>query len=188
MVEERVSTSRPIGLLMTAALFLLFAVLIGSGGLYFYKGTLEKTIEQNKKDLSLAQNRFEPAKIAQMQLVDKRLQAASEVLSKHIAISPIFQALEEITLKTVRYTKFSYNLNNTGSPKVKVRMNGVAVGYRSVALQSDLFPKNRNIIDPVFSNLVLDERGNVTFDLDFSVDPTFVDYKEMLKRASSTTP
>ena len=67
-------------------------------------------------------------------------------------------------------------------------MNGVAVGYRSVALQSDLFPKNRNIIDPVFSNLVLDERGNVTFDLDFSVDPTFVDYKEMLKRASSTTP
>jgi hypothetical protein len=59
-------------------------------------------------------------------------------------------------------------------------MTGLAVGYSSVALQSDLFAKNKNLIDPVFSNLVLDEKGNVIFDLEFSVDPSFVDYKQML--------
>jgi len=62
-------------------------------------------------------------------------------------------------------------------------MNGVAVGYRSIALQSDLFSTKdigKNFIEPVFSNLTLDDKGNVIFDLEFSVDPSFVDYKQML--------
>ena len=59
-------------------------------------------------------------------------------------------------------------------------MSGVAIGYRSIALQSDLFAKNKNLIDPVFSNLTLDNSGNVVFDLEFSVDPNFVNYQQAL--------
>ena len=61
-----------------------------------------------------------------------------------------------------------------------VKTSGIAVGYKSVALQSDLFTKNKNLIDPVFSNLSLDNSGNVVFDLEFSVDPSLVNYKTML--------
>ena len=53
-------------------------------------------------------------------------------------------------------------------------MSGLAIGYRSVALQSDLFAQNKNLIDPVFSNLTLDDKGNVLFDLEFSVDPSLL--------------
>jgi hypothetical protein len=52
------------------------------------------------------------------------------------------------------------------------------LGYRSIALQSDLFTQNKNLIDPVFSNLTLDNSGNVLFDLEFLVDPSFVNYKQ----------
>jgi len=83
-------------------------------------------------------------------------------------------------MKTVRYTKFSYILENDKKAKVTVKMSGIAVGYKSVALQSDLFAKNKNIIDPIFSNLTLDNSGNVLFDLEFLVDPSFVDYKQAL--------
>lgn len=83
-------------------------------------------------------------------------------------------------MKTIRYTKFSYSVGSDKESGVKIKMTGVAVGYSSVALQSDLFTKNKNLIDPIFSNLVLDDKGNVTFDLEFSVDPTLVDYKQML--------
>ena len=69
--------------------------------------------------------------------------------------------------------------------KVLVKINGTAVGYRSVALQSDFFTKNKNIIDPVFSNLVLDDKGNVQFNLDFSVDPTLIDYTQTIKTTSN---
>lgn len=133
-----------------------------------------------QSNLNLAKNRFEPSKITELQVLDRRLRDSTEILSKHIAISPIFTALQGITMKTVRYTKFSYELGADESSKITVKMSGLAVGYKSVALQSDLFTKNKNIIDPVFSNLTLDDKGNVLFDLEFSVDPSFVDYKQML--------
>lgn len=180
MLEERVVKSRPTGLLVIISIFILFTVLIASGGLYFYKGILTKNIVKMENDLNLAKNRFEPAKINQLQVLDKRLQASNTILSKHIAISPIFKTLQELTMKTVRYTKFSYGLSADKNPKIVVKMSGQAVGYRSIALQSDLFKKNKYLIDPVFSNLSLNDKGSVLFDLEFSVDPNFVDYKQML--------
>ena len=108
--------------------------------------------------------------------MDKRLRASNEILANHIAVTPIFQALQDLTMKTVRYTKFAYMFSKE---KIGVQMSGVAIGYSSVALQSDLFAKNKNLIDPVFSNLSLDDHGYVVFDLEFSVDPSFVNYKQV---------
>jgi hypothetical protein len=180
IVEERATASKPVGLFTIFSLFILFAVLLGSIGLFFYKGILTKDISKMENDLNLAKNRFEPSKITELQVLDKRLRASSEILSHHIAISPVFQALQLLTMKTVRYTKFSYDLGGERNAKVVIKMSGLAIGYRSIALQSDLFAQNKNLIDPVFSNLTLDDKGNVLFDLEFSVDPSFVDYKQML--------
>jgi hypothetical protein len=92
-------------------------------------------------------------------------------------------------MKTVRYTKFGYILGEDPQhSRITIKMNGTAIGYRSVALQSDLFTENKNLIDPVFSNLTLDDKGNVNFDLEFSVDPSFVDYKTMLKTMTAPAP
>ncbi len=181
MIESHATPTRSVGIFTVASIFILFAILIASGGLYFYKGVLTKQITDMQSNLELAKARFEPTKIAELQTLDKRLQAANEVLSKHLTVSPIFAALEGVTMKTVRFTKFSYTLDNSArTPKVEVHMSGMAVGYGSVALQSDLFAKNKNFINPVFSNLKLDEKGNVLFDLEFSVDPAFLSYKQTL--------
>lgn len=159
-------------------------MVLASGGLYFYKTSLASNIKKMEEALTLAKNRFEPEAITQLQVLDKRLTASKEVLSNHVAINPIFKALSAITMKSVRYTKFSYDLGATKDSKVVVKLSGQTNGYRSVALQSDLFAKDKNLINPVFSNLTLDSKGNVLFDLEFSVDPTFVSYKHMLERES----
>jgi hypothetical protein len=133
-------------------------------------------------------------------VLDKRLRASTEILASHIAISPVFEALSAITMKTIRYTDFSYRLAEESTTtnttprapqaskesKMVITMSGVATGYRAIALQSDLFAtkdEGKHFINPVFSNLTLNENGNVVFDLEFSVDPAFVNYKTML-----TTP
>jgi len=180
IIAERAISARPVGILLIASIFILFTVLLATGGLYFYKGILTKNIAGMENTLNLAKNRFEPSKISELQVLDKRLRASSEILSKHIAITPVFQALQLLTMKTVRYTKFSYDLGTDKDARVIIKMSGQAIGYSSVALQSDLFAKNKNFIDPIFSNLTLDNSGNVLFDLEFSVDPSFVDYKQML--------
>lgn len=182
ILDEHVISSRPVSIFLIISLFILFAVLLGTGGLYFYKGVVSKNIVSMENTLTLAQNRFEPSKIIELQVLDKRLRAASEILSKHIVTTPIFKVLEQVTMKTVRYTKFNYELTTEKNINimVNIKMSGIAVGYRSIALQSDLFTKNKNLIDPIFSNLTLDNNGNVVFDLEFSVDPSFVNYKQML--------
>jgi len=180
MIEERVSASRSIGFLAIISILIFFTVVVATGGLYFYKGVLAKNIEKMENDLNLAKNRFEPSKILQLQVLNERLNASSEILKKHIVVSPIFKALQQVTMKTISYTKFGYYIDDIDG-RIVVKMSGIAVGYRSVALQSDLLTKNKNLIDPVFSNLLLDDKGNVLFDLEFSVNPDFVNYRKALE-------
>ena len=180
ILNEQVQVPHSVGLFSVLAIFVFLTMLLATGALYLYQGVLGKKIDSMQSALAVAKNRFEPAKIAQLQVLDKRLKASGEVLRNHVTVSPIFQALEAITMKTVRYTRFDYNFGGQNQ-KVKINLSGVAVGYRSIALQSDLFAKNKNLIDPVFSNLTLDEKGNVLFDLEFSVDSSFINYSAMLK-------
>ena len=178
MIEERVKIARPAGLLIIISVLILFTSLLATGGLFFYKNIETANITQKQNDINLAKSRFEPSKITELQVLDRRLRASSEILSNHIAITPIFQSLAALTMRNVQYLKFGYTLGDDG--KIVVKMSGIAVGYRSIALQSDLYLQNKSIIDPAFSNLTLDDSGNVLFDLIFSVDPSFVNYKQSL--------
>lgn len=180
MIKERAISSRPISIFFIGAVFILFVALLTAGGLYFYKGVVTKNITEMQNTLSLAQNRFEPSRITELQILDKRLNASTEILSNHLVVTPIFIALENLTMKTVRYTKFDYELGTDKNETIDVKISGQAIGYRSVALQADLFNQNKNLINPVFSNLTLDNSGNVLFDLEFTVDPSFVNYKKSL--------
>ena len=98
---------------------------------------------------------------------------------------------ETPTIKTIRYTKFSYDLGTDKSAKVVVKMSGQAswtLGYKAIALQSDIFTQNKYFIDPIFSNLSPDKKGNILFDLEFSVDPDFVDYNKVIKTENINSP
>lgn len=173
--------SSSVGIFTLIGIFCFITVALASVGLYFYKDFLNKNVLQMEKNLTLARNRFEPQKIQELQRLDKKLSSASEILKNHIAISPIFEKLSAITLKSIRFTKFSYEFDKSKNTKVVVKMSGAATGYRAIALQSDMFTKEKYFIDPVFSNLALDEKGSVLFDLEFLVDPVFVDYKQMIE-------
>ncbi len=177
IVEERAVSAQPIGFLFIISIIILFAVLLGTGGLYFYKVSIQNDIAKKQQSLSLAQNSFEPSKITELQLLDKRLSAATEILDNHIAVTPIFSELQSITMESVRFTKFSYTLGTDTNPNIDVKMSGTATGYRPLALQSDLFGQDKYFINPIFSNLTLDNSGNILFDLEFSVRPSFVNYK-----------
>jgi hypothetical protein len=184
IVRERVIMPRSISFMTIVAIFILFAVLIGTGGLYFYKSVLSKNITEMENTLSLARNRFEPTKIAEIQALDNRLKAATEILGNHISITPIFKELEKVTMKTIRFTSFGYTLPTESDSRLAIQLKGIAIGYRAVALQEDLFAKNKNFIETVFSNLQLDDKGYVLFDLNFSVDPSFVNYKQTVATES----
>ena len=114
--------------------------------------------------------------------------ASKEVLANHVVVSPVFEALQAETLKSISFTKFAY-VYEPLKKTVDVKMSGKATGYDAIALQSDELVKNKYIKDPVFSNLNVDDKGRVVFDLQFSVDASYVNFDDVLARdASSAEP
>lgn len=184
VVPERTEARRPIGILMVLSILILLTVLVAYGGLYVYKNSLNQSLTSKQKALDLAKNRFEPGRLAELKTLDRQLKAANLILESHISISPIFEILQEATMKTIRYTSFAYELRDNGV--VFVKLTGEANGYRSIALQSNLLSERTEILDPVFSNLALDARGNVLFDLSFSVNKSLVSYKENVDKGAYT--
>ena len=106
----------------------------------------------------------------------------NEIIDNHITASPVFEILSDLTLKQIRYSEFSFTVDENNSKQATVLLSGKADGYRTIALQADLFSSNRNIVDPIFSNLVLDERGQVLFDLSFEVPIDTILYKNNLNQ------
>jgi len=99
MIEQGTVAKRPIGLLVIVSIFIFVVIVLISGGVYFYKNMLTTNLTQMQSDLEKAKNRFEPSKINELKLLDKRLQSSTEILSNHVIISPIFEALQAITLR-----------------------------------------------------------------------------------------
>ena len=59
-------------------------------------------------------------------------------------------------------------------------MTGQAKSFNSVALQSDVFGTERSFKDPIFSNFSLNERGDVIFNFQTTVDPKLLLYREIV--------
>ena len=123
--------------------------------------------------LTRAKESFDPGLLSVFENLDRRLNAAEDLLEEHTTLTPLFVLLDELTLKSIRYNYFSY-VNNGQAAAVK--MSGEALDFPSIALQALEYNKNGRLINPIFSNLGVEQGGNVTFDVSFNVDTALVSY------------
>lgn len=147
---------------------------LSAGGAYVYLGYLKKSQETVKTNLEKNIKAFEPQTIETYVRLSSRLNAAHTLLSKHISLSNVFDYLSDATLKTVRFNDFKYQLEGNGN--ISLTMNGEARNYNAVAYQSQVFGQKRDLKNLIFSDLDLDEKGNVVFKLSSDIEPTFAYY------------
>lgn len=178
------SRSGSFGLVNVVSFVVMIISLLIAGGAYLYRDSLSQRVNEMRVSLDRAQNIFEPELLQELQTFDKRLRAADEILGNHLAVSPIFEVLQDITLPTVRYVDFTYEIDNVNPNVVHVVMSGEAVSYDAITLQADLFSKNRFIRNPIFSNFSLSRTGNVDFNLMFDVSRSLVNFEQKIERGS----
>ena len=159
------------GLFNLIGVVIFIAALVAATVAYFAKVTFERQVTLMSRQLEIARGAFEPSLIAEMQRLDKKLQAATAVLRDHLSLSPLFVELEKSTLKQVQFTDFNYAFEANA---VEIKMAGKANDYKTIALQNDLLAVNKYLKNILFSNMVLDEAGRVKFDLTFNIDPAFL--------------
>ncbi|MDQ5957858.1 MAG: hypothetical protein QG665_190 [Patescibacteria group bacterium] len=167
------------GIMMMIALVIIGLSLFLFAGAYSYRyvldlqvnkpcagdGTacgLKATVDNTRKELGIDSiNRYNR--------LDKKMKVAESLINSHTTLVPLFDLLERLTLHSVRYTKIDLDGE-------KVFFEGVATGYTDLAAQLKVFEGNNSIRGAVFSNLGLDQAGNVTFSLELMPVPSLLAY------------
>ncbi len=185
-IVSSASDKAPRSLFSLVATFLLVLSIVLSGGLFGYKLFLTKQKESLSASLNIARDSFEKDTIDELSLFDKRTEAAKQILSNHLVMTPMFTLLGDITIPSVQYTSFHQQATDKG---FLVTIEGVARDYRSIALQADEFNSTKGLAfqNVLFSNLEKDKNNNILFNLKFNVDPSLLSYEknDLLEQASS---
>ncbi len=129
-----------------------------------------------------------------MQRLSDRISSVKTLIQNHVVVSPIFAALQATTLQSVQYQSFTYQFvtdPTTNAKMVQVEITGTALSYATLALQSDAYAQSSLIKNPIFSQLVVDDKTqDVGFKLDFTVDPNALAYTTFVNSlpAATATP
>jgi hypothetical protein len=144
---------------------------------FAYNFYLGYSIKKMGAELEAARAELDQDSITEITRLNSRIVSTQGLISKHVVMSPLFKFLENSTLKNVRFSDFDFS---TDKNALILTMKGEARGYSAVALQADIFNKSKFIKDPIFSDLRLDDAGNVTFIVKMSIDPSLVSYKKLI--------
>jgi len=174
-----VRPSGDVNLLLILSILSFIITAAAAGGVYLFKISLQKDIQQKDAEIKSAQQSFGLETIEYLKLRARHFSAASEVLSKHLAPSSLFKFLEEHTLRNVRFTSFELKIGDDGT--VTLAMDGEARGFNAVAYQSEVFVGlNKDFINPSFSDFALDDLGNVEFRFETQVNKSIVSYEQTI--------
>jgi len=180
-VVESQPDSGGVSLFLLLSIILFIVAIAMAGGVWVWKQSLVSQIEKDKAALVAAKESYEEDTLTPLIRLNDRIEESKVLLSKHLAVSPVFSLLEQNVLRNIRLKtmKFSY----TSSDKIKVDLSGFAVSYEALSKQSDAFGDvnlRKFIIGPVISDFNPTTDGSIAFNFTTSVDPRLVSYENAL--------
>lgn len=175
-----VRMSRPMGILTLIGFLLVLVVLVMAGGLWIYRGSLQKQVAEAQAILADTQKFFEPTVLNELKTVSRRIAVGKTLLANHAAVSPFLSLLSDSTLPQVRFSRLDLSMDGE---RPTILLSGEAEGYRVIAQQSRVFGQYGSIRDHLFSNFVLTPKGRVSFDLAVNPDPRLLTFRTRLAEA-----
>ncbi len=107
-------------------------------------------------------------------------------MGSHVALSKLFDELEQKVLASVRFTDFSYDSTSAG--RVLLTSTGQAASYNAIALQSGDFSKSDIITDPIFSEVNIGTTGAIHFDFTALINSGRIRYTPAQVSATPQNP
>lgn len=162
----------------TLAVLVFTLSAISAGLVFLYNAYLNYHIGNMSAELDSARATLDPGTITELTRLNSRLVSTKELLSKHTILSPLLTFLETSTIGSVRFSNFSYVLDEAGPT---LTISGEANGYMSLALQADILSKSPYLKNVAFSDLTLDQQGNVLFSMTAILDQSLVSYDKLVE-------
>ncbi len=159
------------GVIVTLVFLIMLAAV---GGVFGYTKYLESDISVKKDALNVAVGDVNLEEIHALLVADTQLKSAASLLQGHLMPTRFFEHLEDLTLHSIQFTDFSY----TAYPgkNAHIQMSGTSNSYSSLALQSDVFAQDDQVVSALFSSFDLSDTGRVTFEVDMEINNTLTSY------------
>jgi len=173
--------SKPVkggGLYGYAAIVIFVISVVLAVAVFGFRFYIKGTINRMSEEIADRRDTLIPNSSKEFIRLNNQIQSTQTLLNNHIVTTPLFDYLESATVKNVRFDEFSYNTSPSG---VELIMRGEASGYSAIALQADIFNKGGFFKDQNFSDLGLDEKGNVTFTYKTVVSPNLISYQKQIE-------
>ncbi|MDB5204689.1 MAG: protein of unknown function with transrane region [Candidatus Taylorbacteria bacterium] len=177
---------KPLGFFSFISSIIFFITVLVAGGAFGWDKYLETSKAKIQSDLERNVKSFEPQTLDEYVRLNNRIDSAKTLLASHVAVSYIFDFLQESTIQSVKFNDFKYEVGPDGT--ASLTMNGQAKSYNAVAYQAEVFGKERALKTPLFSNLDLDTFGNVIFNFTTKIDPGFINYTRKASTDTSASP
>ncbi|MBU1178793.1 hypothetical protein KKB69_00415 [Patescibacteria group bacterium] len=152
-----------LGQILKISIFLFVLSSLFFLGTLVYKEVINRQLDDLSVSLERAKASFDSEAIKEMENLSSGISMVKNFIAYHPFPSRIFSFLEENTLSGVRFSRFDYSHDPV---KEKVGLRGEAKNYAALAQQVKVFEKTKEIENFTFSNFVLTQGGNVSFDLE----------------------
>lgn len=161
-------------LLSIIALILVILAGLASLGLFLYGQFLKSNIAKIEEDLNQVRLSLDQTALNIFTTLGAKTASAENMLQRHTSFSAITDFLGEITLKNVRFKDLAFEAS-PGSQGSLV-LKGEAQSYSALASQVDALKNVENVDSLSVSGLILDESGNVAFELKLKIKPDLFAY------------
>lgn len=183
MMQTR-STRSSIGIFLLVSIIVFFVSLGLAAYVFLEKKLLIQDITTEQNTIASNQTGIVSDTDTVQNIIDlnSRIIVGNQLLANHVAISPVFAFLQEVTLQDVRFNNFVFSSagkDANGNATVQVQLAGVARDWESVASQEDEFdlPDWKNIISqPKLSGFSLNADGSISFSFSAIINPKYLSY------------
>lgn len=179
-----IPTSAPIrqhDLLGFLARIIFTLAILSAAGAFGYKWYLGYSIRKMGAELEATRQEVSIGVTGELIRLNDRIVSTQSLLGNHRVLSPLFAFLQASTPKSVRFSDFAFS---EGTDGIQVILRGQARSYAALALEADVIEKDKDFQNPVFSEIRLDDKGNVTFAVKATVSSELISYDKTVGRVA----
>lgn len=171
--EKIVPRRKSVGFWSWISFFIFIISVSAAGGLYLYKGYLQKNLDVYKSSLEKMKSRIEPAALTEIINFSERIESAKKILQNHRKKYALFGFLENNVLKSNYFNYFSLMKKESrekgGVFQSSLVLKGAARSYEDLAKQMKIFNSISFFENISFSNFKLLENGYISYDVNLNI-------------------
>ena len=187
-ITQQVFAKKKMGLFGVLSVTFFTLSILSSIGIVVYKNILKNDIKNVQSQLAEAEQTMDKKTIEEMLKFSKKLQLVKSVVDRHTVFSNFLVSLASSTVNSVSFNNLQYG--GEQNKDLTVNLDGRAPSYGTVALQEDVFKKNKFWKTVNISDLKLGDDGFVSFSVNLTIDQKISLYdvpNDGTKNSSSTS-